>query len=86
MAVGKRERAGEVKQGAKCDILLGQLGRNQMAFIQNHTNLGNDCYRTEFSNGCTVHVDYANKRLTVDDRPVPLPNVFDQDIPDRRET
>jgi hypothetical protein len=70
---------------AKCDILLGQLGRNQLAFIREHTNLGNDCYRTDFSNGCTVQVDYANKRLTVDDQSVTLPDVFDRDIPFRRE-
>jgi hypothetical protein len=70
---------------AKCDILLGQLGRNQLAFIREHANLGNDCYRTDFSNGCTVQVDYANKRLTVDDQSVTLPSVFDQDIPFRRE-
>jgi hypothetical protein len=68
---------------AKHDILINRLGKNQFAFIENHTKLGADRYQTAFSNGCVVEVDYQGKNLSVDGKKIPIPDLFDLKLPVR---
>ena len=69
---------------AKCDILLDRLGDNAYAFIEQHRHLGGGRYQTAFSNGCVVEVDYPRKTLAVNGHALPIPPVFDLDVPFRR--
>ena len=62
---------------AKYEILCKRLGGNRVAFIHDHECLGNRAYRTRFSNGCSVTVDYAEAKLWVDEHEVSIPPVFD---------
>jgi hypothetical protein len=68
---------------AKYDILMGRLGSNQFAFIENHARRGEQCYETTFSNGCVVRVDYEQKKLAVDGKEIAIPAVFDLQLPIR---
>jgi hypothetical protein len=70
---------------AKYDILVGLLGQNQFAFIERHTKLGDQQYQTVFSNGGTVEVDYLAKRLVVDGKNVPIPPLYELNLPMRKQ-
>lgn len=68
---------------AKFDILADRMGDVRAAPIVRHRSIGDRIFETEFSSGRVIQTDYGEGRIFDGGGEVPIPPVFDLDLPVR---